>query len=35
MEKMILGTGAFMLSMMTVTLLFSRLMNRRAGNRQK
>ncbi len=35
MEKMILGTCAFMLAMMTVTILFGRPMNRRAENRQK
>jgi hypothetical protein len=30
MEKMILGTGIFMLSMMSATLLFSRFITRRA-----
>jgi hypothetical protein len=30
MEHMLLGTGIFMLSMMTATLIFSRLFSRRA-----
>lgn len=36
MENMLIGTGVFMLSMMTVTLIFSRLLSRRAERlRQK
>lgn len=31
MEHMLLGTGVFMLSMMTVTLIFSRFLSRRAA----
>lgn len=35
LEKMMLGTGAFMLTMMISTLIFSRVITRRAGNREK
>ena len=31
MEQMLLGIGIFMLSMMTATLIFSRLFSRRAA----
>lgn len=35
MEQMLIGTGIFMLSMMTATLIFSRLFSRRADKALK